>query len=122
MILAGVFDRFPDLQVITGHWGEVVLLYLDRIDDMIGLAKLKRRPSDYVRDHVLVTGSGIWSQRYLHWALELLGPERVLFSTDYPYRFDPDDTAPRFLADLPEATREAIAHGNWERLTAAIRR
>lgn len=24
-ILAGVFDRFPDLQLITGHWGEVVL-------------------------------------------------------------------------------------------------
>jgi uncharacterized protein len=25
-VLAGVFDRHPDLQVVTGHWGEVVLL------------------------------------------------------------------------------------------------
>jgi uncharacterized protein len=33
-VLAGVFDRHPDLQVVTGHWGEVVLFYLDRIDDM----------------------------------------------------------------------------------------
>jgi predicted TIM-barrel fold metal-dependent hydrolase len=29
LVLAGVFDRFPDLQLITGHWGEVVLFYLD---------------------------------------------------------------------------------------------
>ncbi len=26
MILSGVFDRFPELQIVTGHWGEVVLL------------------------------------------------------------------------------------------------
>ncbi len=25
LVLAGVFDRFPNLQIITGHWGEVVL-------------------------------------------------------------------------------------------------
>ncbi|WP_277750720.1 hypothetical protein [Nonomuraea polychroma] len=25
MIFSGVFDRFPDLQVIAGHWGEVVM-------------------------------------------------------------------------------------------------
>jgi len=31
MITGGLFDRFPDLQVILGHWGEVVLFYLDRI-------------------------------------------------------------------------------------------
>jgi predicted TIM-barrel fold metal-dependent hydrolase len=40
MVLAGVFDRHPDLQVVTGHWGEVVLFYLDRIDEMQRTAKL----------------------------------------------------------------------------------
>lgn len=25
MIIAGVFDRFPGLQLVLGHWGEVVL-------------------------------------------------------------------------------------------------
>ena len=29
MIFSGVFDRHPELQVIAGHWGEVVLFYLD---------------------------------------------------------------------------------------------
>ena len=124
MVLAGVFDRFPDLQLITGHWGEVVLFYLDRIDDLTGPAKLKRPVSDTVRRHLSVTPSGVWSPRYLRWALEVLGPERILFSTDYPYRFTPGGGARRFLlsADLSEAERTAIAHGNWERLVAGIRR
>ena len=124
MILAGVFDRFPDLQLITGHWGEVVLFYLDRIDNLSGPAKLQRKVSEYFRAHVSVTPSGLWSQRYFRWAMEVLGPERIMFSTDYPYRFTPEGGARRFLeaADLSEADRHAIAHGNWERMAAGIRR
>ena len=30
LIFAGALDRFPDLQIILGHWGEVVLFYLER--------------------------------------------------------------------------------------------
>jgi predicted TIM-barrel fold metal-dependent hydrolase len=32
LVLAGVFDRFPDLQIVIGHWGELVLFYLERIE------------------------------------------------------------------------------------------
>jgi hypothetical protein len=39
-VLAGGFDRHSDLQVVTGRWGEVVLFYLDRIDEMQRTAKL----------------------------------------------------------------------------------
>jgi predicted TIM-barrel fold metal-dependent hydrolase len=55
MILAGVFDRFPNLTIVTGHWGEVVLFYLDRADMLSGAAKLPRSISDYFRQHVYVT-------------------------------------------------------------------
>lgn len=124
LVLAGVFDRFPDLQIVTGHWGEVVLFYLDRIDGLAAPAKLERPVSDYFRRNVSVTPSGIWSQRYLRWAVEMLGVERIMFSTDYPYRFTPDGAARRFLeeADLSPADKEAIAHRNWERLVGGIRR
>ena len=124
LALAGVFDRFPDLQLITGHWGEVVLFYLERIDGLGRVTQLKRPISEYFRRHVSVTPSGMWSERYLRWALEVLGPERILFSSDYPYRFTAQGGARRFLeaADLSGSDRHAIAHGNWERLTAAIRR
>ena len=124
MVLAGVFDRYPDLQIITGHWGEVALFYLDRIDGLSRATKLDRAISETFRQHVSVTPSGMWSERYLRWTLEVLGVERILFSSDYPYRFTPAGGARRFLDDaaLSDAERHAIAHGNWERLVTLIKR
>jgi predicted TIM-barrel fold metal-dependent hydrolase len=124
LILSGVFDRHPDLQIVTGHWGEVVLFYLERLEGLGRVAKLERPVSDYFRSNISVTPSGMWSQRYLRWAIEVLGVERILFSTDYPYRFTPDGGARRFLdeADLGETDKARIAHGNWERLVGNIRR
>ncbi len=124
MILAGVFDQFPNLQVVLGHWGEVVLFYLDRVDDLTATASLTKPVSDYFRSNVLVTPGGVFSQRYLRWAIEVMGVDRILFATDYPYRFVPDGGARRFLedADLSDAERAKIASGNWDRICAAIRR
>lgn len=124
LILSGVFDRLPELQMILGHWGEVILFYLDRIDMMSQPAGLRRMVSDYVAEHFSVTPSGIFSDRYLRWAMEVLGPERIMFSADYPFQVAPGDTARRFLvdADLSQADRHAIASGNWERICAGIRR
>ena len=124
LVLSGVFDRFPGLQLITGHWGEVVLFYLDRIDRLGGIAKLERPVSDYFRRHVSVTPSGLFSRRYLRWAIEVLGADRILFSTDYPFVPVPPGGARRFLeeAELNDADRALVAHGNWDRLVATIRR
>ncbi|HEY4356426.1 MAG TPA: amidohydrolase family protein [Acidobacteriaceae bacterium] len=61
----------------------------------------------------------IWSQSYLQRTLEIMGPERILFSTDYPYRYRPGGAGRSFLekADLSQQNKELFAHGNWERLT-----
>ena len=124
MIFAGVFDRHPGLQVIVGHWGELVLFYLEHtaVLQTIGL-KLDRPLIDYFRQNVWITGSGLLSERYLRWALEVVGPERMMYSTDYPFTFDtgydPMTTkaggARRFIeqVQLGNGTRHAIASGNW---------
>ena len=124
LVLAGLFDRLPDLQLVLGHWGEVVLFYLDRIDLLSKPAKLGRPVSEYFKTNVSVTPSGVFSHRYLRWAGEVLGFDRVLFATDYPYLAEGGGAARRFLeaADLSAADRTAIASGNWERLCAAVRR
>ncbi len=126
LILSGVFDRFPDLQVIAGHWGEVVLFYLEEAEHLGQAAKLKRPLIDYVRRNVFITPSGSFNQRYLRWAIELVGVERLLFATDYPFLVaeQASGSARRFLldADLTDTEREKIASGNWEQLCAAIRR
>jgi len=124
LILAGVFDRFPDLKIITGHWGEVVLFYLDRIDLLTGAAKLPLKVSEYFRQHISVTPSGVFSRRYLRWAMEVIGSGNILFSTDYPFGAATPGSARHFLesAELSEADRLKIASGNWDSLCAEIRR
>ncbi len=124
LVLAGVFDRFPDLRIITGHWGEVILFYLDRLDMLSGPAKLSRKVSEYLQHHLYVTPSGLFSQRYLRWSLEVLGAEHILFSTDYPYQQVSQD-AVQGLLERPELSaedRDNIAWRNWERLCSQIRR
>jgi predicted TIM-barrel fold metal-dependent hydrolase len=124
MILRGVFDRFPALQVITGHWGEGVLFFFDRIERMAAMAGCQRRLSEYARENLWVLPSGIFSPRYLRWAIEVVGVDRVMMAVDYPYVPIPDGGAPAFLAEggcSPDA-QAAIGGGNWERLRAGIRR
>lgn len=125
LILAGVLDEYPDLSLITGHWGEVVLFYLDRVDQLGETGDGPKRPvSHYWRSNIHVTPSGIFSPRYLDWAIGVLGADRIMFSTDYPYRIGGDGEARRFLetAAIGEEAREAIGGRNWDRLVAGIRR
>lgn len=119
LVLAGVFDEYPTLQIILGHWGEVVLFYLERLQALGRVATLKRPITEYFQHNLYVTASGMWSPAYLQRALEVVGSERLLFSTDYPYQYKPGGQARRFLneAPLPAAQKELFAHGNWERLT-----
>lgn len=124
LMLAGVFDRFPDLQIILGHWGEVILFFLERLKVLARFAKLERPVADYIRRNLYVTSSGMWSQPYLQQTLELVGPERILFSVDYPYQYRPGGGGPSFLkeADLSLEEKELFAHRNWERLTRSASR
>jgi len=117
---AGVFDELPNLQIILGHWGEGVLFYLERIASAFARVLDLRRPlADYARSNLYVTGSGMWSETYLLRCLEIVGPERLLFSTDFPYQYRVGGAPRHFLAGAPlsHAGRRGFAHGNWDRLT-----
>jgi predicted TIM-barrel fold metal-dependent hydrolase len=124
LALAGVFDRFPDLRVLLGHWGEVVLFYLDRCDWFAAQAGLPKRFSEYARENAYVTAGGVYSERYLRWSVDVVGIERILFATDYPWRPGPDGGVERFLADsgLSPEDQQRVASGNWDALVASIRR
>lgn len=128
LVYGRVFDRHPELQVIVGHWGEVVLFYAERIQmlDRSMRPQLDRPLSEYLRKNVFYTPSGMFSQRYLAWTLDLVGVDRIMFSTDYPYIPTTGAGAARSFLDqsdlLSEADRHKIAHGNWERLTGQVPR
>lgn len=122
LVLAGTFDRLPHLQVILGHWGELVLFYAERIAVMDRMSKLSHPIGHYLRHNLYVTGSGMFMPHYLARAAEVVGTDRLLFSTDYPYQYRPGGNARRFLTEcgLGDADKVALAHGNWLRLTGAI--
>jgi predicted TIM-barrel fold metal-dependent hydrolase len=124
LILSGVFDQYPNLQLILGHWGEVVLFYLERLQALERVTSLQRPITDYVRQNLYVTPSGMWSQDYLQSALQIMGPERILFSADYPYQYKPGRPGRLFLEEtsLSADQKALFAHGNWERLTGSITR
>jgi len=117
LILGGVFDRFPKLQVAIGHMGEALPFMLPRLDTMsVSVTKLKRPMSAYLRENVHYTFSGFnFTPTFLDLFLEV-GVDRIMFSADHPY--GSMTRARAFLDSLPVSTadRERIAHGNAERL------
>jgi Amidohydrolase len=66
-----------------------VLIYLERLKSLARVAKLERSVEDYFRQNLYVTPSGMWSQEYLKRAVNVVGQERILFSSDYPYQYRP---------------------------------
>ena len=124
LILAGVFDRFPDLQVILGHWGEMVPFYLDRIDRLAPIAGLAAHGLR-VRPEQRVPHAG----RRFQPAVPVVGSRGRRHRPDHvrgrlPVRPDRRRAARKFLEDaaLSDDDREKIASGNWARLCAGIRR
>jgi predicted TIM-barrel fold metal-dependent hydrolase len=118
MILSGKFEKYPNLQVISGHWGEMVPFYLQRMDDTIPqeATGLSRSITDTYKAHVYVTPSGMLNVPHFEFIHTVLAADRILYSVDYPYL---TLTGARdFLQSLPISQRdkEKIAHGNAEAL------
>ncbi|HXV92540.1 MAG TPA: amidohydrolase family protein [Pseudonocardia sp.] len=118
LVLGGVFDRFPDLQVVIGHMGETLPFLLPRFDLALPtpVTGLARPVSAYLRENLHYTFAGFnWVPTFLS-LLAQVGAERILFSTDHPYGSMRE--ARDFLDALPVGSgdRARIAHGNAERL------
>jgi predicted TIM-barrel fold metal-dependent hydrolase len=117
MVLGGVFDEFPGLQLIVGHMGEALPFMLARSSRSLNEATGLRRPlEDYVLEHVHFTTSGLFTYPPLLCLLMVVGAERVLLSVDYPY--SDNEQGRDFMVDAPisPGDKEKIAHGNAERL------
>jgi predicted TIM-barrel fold metal-dependent hydrolase len=118
LILAGVFDRLPNLQIIIGHMGEMLPFMLARIDNTLTPAakNLQRKVSDYLLQNFYITNSGFFTDPPLLLALQTFGADRIIFSVDYPY--SSNETGRNFLdnAPLSPADKEKISHLNAERL------
>jgi predicted TIM-barrel fold metal-dependent hydrolase len=118
LILRGTFDRYPDLTIILGHWGEMLPFWLERVNEISPFTSLERSIGQYVRHNIYVTPAGIFKHHLLQRTIDIIGVDHILFSTDYPFQYAPDGGARRFLETAPidDAAKYAIAFDNAQRL------
>ncbi len=116
MILAGTWDKYPNLKMIIGHMGEMLPMMMDRIDNIYKDAGLKRAVSEVLKSNVWITTSGLFTQPPFQLALDTFSADRILFSVDYPY--SPNAAGQKFLNEmnLPAEEKEKITHGNADQL------
>jgi predicted TIM-barrel fold metal-dependent hydrolase len=119
LIVSGLFDRLPGLQLTIGHMGEGLPFAMARSSAMLSrMATLKQPVAEYFRTNIHITTSGYFSLPPLKCALEVVGIERMMFSVDYP--FSANTRGRKFLEEaagmMSAEDLERLAHGNAERL------
>jgi 2,3-dihydroxybenzoate decarboxylase len=125
LISGGVFDRFPKLRIVIGHMGESLPFWLPRIDNRYvamrgamfgGATPMKRMPSEYIRENIWVTTSGMNYWEPLRLTLDVLGADRVLYATDFP--FEKQGEAVAFVEAMPltSAQKKTLFEDNARRV------
>lgn len=122
MIHRGVFDAFPKLKIILGHFGEAFPFLLDRVDTAyrqgypqpcaeIGEGS-KELASHYVLNNMLVTTSGNYLPAAYYCTRDALGLDKILLATDYP--FEQMNRGIDFIKELPisDEERAQVCEGN----------
>ena len=80
MILGGVFDRYPKLQVVVGHLGEGLPFMLPRMNRNLPpeITKLQRPVAAYLRENIHYTFAGFdFPATFLDLMLEV-GVDRIV--------------------------------------------
>jgi 2,3-dihydroxybenzoate decarboxylase len=116
-VFGGIFDRFPRASLVLGHMGETLPFLLWRFDSRAKLYGIKfpKSPSQYIKDNIVVTTSGMCSPEPLACTISTLGHENVMFASDFPFESSPE--AAEFIDGAPLAAdvREDICYNNAAR-------
>jgi len=126
LITSGMFDRFPRLKFVLGHLGEALPFWLFRLDYMhrAGVAAkryesmkpLQRTISEYMRENVYVTTSGMAWAPAIEFCQRVLGMDHVLYAMDYPYQFVADEVTASDNIDVSAEDKVRFFQTNAERL------
>jgi 2,3-dihydroxybenzoate decarboxylase len=125
LLTTGVFDRYPNLQLMLGHGCEGLPFMLYRLNYMhqAGLhsgryARLKPLQHDlfhYMRNNVLATNSGLPFGPAIKTMIEVMGEDRVMYAMDYPYQYLPEEVVMMDNLDITDAQKKKFFQTNAER-------
>lgn len=119
---SGLFDRYPTLQIILGHMGENLPFGMWRVDNCNAWIPnrhnypAKKKIGYYFQNNFYITVSGNFHTPALLNAMMVIGSDRIMFSTDWP--FENIDHAAVWFDNCPisEADRLKIGRTNALRL------
>lgn len=121
LVYEGVFERFPNLRVVLMEggfaWLPSLMWRLDKLWRSLHeeVPEVKRRPSEYIREHMWVTTQPMEeppNPKHLLQVIEHLESEDMLmFATDYPH-WDYDDPDRAFQVRLPAELKRKILSEN----------
>jgi len=126
IMIAGVFDRFPRLQFVLGHGGEALPFWLYRLDYMHragvrsnryeSMRPVDRTISEYMRENVSITSSGVAWGPAITFCQQVLGSDRVMYAMDYPYQHGAEEVSGSDQFDMSDADKLKFFQTNAERL------
>ena len=135
LVFSGVFDRHPDIKIVTHHLGGFVPFASERMregyDKLLKAAQtrnepvpLKRHPHDYFPMFYADTIT-IGSVPALQCGVDFFGADRVMFATDMPFdtqggrKYVDVALAAMEQIDLTAADKQKIFEGNARRIFPA---
>jgi uncharacterized protein len=132
LIFNGVFDEFPELKVVAMEAGFTWMPYfMSRLDQQyIGFRDqvpwVKRKPSDHLRDQVLLTTQPmefLTGRQFMNLIDDIGTDSMIAFSSDYPH-YDSDVINEALPQGVPEEVRLKImgenARSTYPKLAAEI--
>lgn len=124
MIFDGVFERHQNLRAISmehaASWLPSWMKMIDYTAKLFGRRrKFAEKPSETARARIKVSPFG---GEDVGWIIDQVGPEMLVFASDYPHPEGTNDPIGRFEATMQncdQATMDAFYHGNMEQLMQA---
>jgi 2,3-dihydroxybenzoate decarboxylase len=115
---SGLFDKYPDLQIVIGHMGEGLPFSMWRVDNCNAWIPnrhnypAKKKIGEYFQNNFHITVSGNFHTQALLNAMMVMSADRIMFSTDWPFE-NIDHAALWFdAAPISEADRLKIGRTN----------
>jgi 5-carboxyvanillate decarboxylase len=125
LITSGIFDRYPELQIMVGHAGEALPYWVYRLDYMhqatvrsaryACMKPLRKTILEYLRSNVLITTSGMAWAPAIKFAQQVVGEDRVMYAMDYPYQYVADEVRTHDLLDIPLDMKKKLMQENAQR-------
>ena len=118
------------MNVVVGHLGEGIPYWLFRVDFFHrgyvqtkryeNFKPLKKKPSDYMKENIYVTTSGMAWEPPIMYARSVLGADHVLYAMDYPYQYVADEVAVTDNLPISDEERKVLYQTNAEQVFGLI--